>query len=130
MSVAATQAAIELQNNADTISPYQVISLLLDGAFERLEQAQQCYSQGDTGNGEIFIRKIIGIINGLRASLDMERGGEVAENLESVYEYIVERLLIVEKNPLEILAEVSDLLGEIKSGWDGISNTQMSVVGR
>ena len=65
----------------------------------------------------------IGIIGGLREALDSERGGELAGNLDRLYEYMIARLVEANtSNDTSLLDEVSALLLEVKSGWDGISH--------
>jgi flagellar protein FliS len=51
----------------------------------------------------------------------MEAGGEIAENLDSLYDYMLRRLMKAHaENDVAILDEVISLLREIKLGWDGI----------
>jgi flagellar protein FliS len=70
----------------------------------------------------VFISKAIAIIGeGLHASLDKKVGGELAENMSSLYEYMVKRLIDANlKNDITILDEVSGLLGELAGAWDSI----------
>ena len=68
------------------------------------------------------LHRAIGIIDGLRACLDHERGGDIAGNLEALYDYMTRRL--VEANVAdapEALDEVADLLTEIKSAWSQLT---------
>jgi len=110
--------------NADNISPYQVITLLLDGALERIDQAINHISDGDIDEASVLVHKAIGIVGGLRDSLNLEEGGDIAGNLDSLYEYIVIRLeSIDDSTPLKTLEEVKNLLQEIYTGWDGIATT-------
>lgn len=108
----------------DTISSYDVIQMLLAGGLERIEQAARAFEQGDGEGWDIAISKALGIINGLRMSLDISQGGEIANNLDSLYEYSTRRLLEAHKavDP-QILVEVYDLIEEVKLGWDGISDS-------
>ena len=72
--------------------------------------------------GEL-LGKAIAIIGGLREGLDLRQGGELAANLDSLYEYMSSRLLQANRsNDVAIIDEVAGLLREVKSGWDGIAN--------
>ena len=65
----------------------------------------------------------LNILGGLQGSLDMERGGDVANNLSNLYDYMMRRL--VEANTVNdpaVLDEVSRLMGEIREAWIAIRN--------
>lgn len=122
MAIAVTRAAIEMEQRSDSVSPYEVIALLLDGALERVCQAKQTLAKGNTEEAGELMTRVIDIINGLRGSLDFEQGGELAENLDSLYGYIIQRLCDAEaETGDDILSETTKLLSEVKSGWDGIA---------
>ena len=64
----------------------------------------------------------ISIIDGLRVSLDKSVGGELVENLDALYDYMGQQLVIANmKNDVALLDEVAGLMREIKAGWDGIA---------
>ena len=61
-------------------------------------------------------------MGGLRQGLDIEKGGELAANLDSLYEYMTTRLMEANlKNDVAIIEEIAQLLREVKSGWDAIA---------
>ncbi len=122
MSIAVTRAAVEMEERAEDLSPYEVISLLFDGALERIDQAQVSLSSGQPTETDALITKVVGIVNGLRCSLDLEKGGEIAENLNNLYEYMDGRLKLAhEDSSGEILQETGKLLAELRDGWEGMS---------
>lgn len=103
-------------------SPHELVSMLMNGAIERISQARGALQRGDTARKGERIGKAIAIIDNLRASLDAEQGGEVAVNLASLYDYMERRLLQANlKSDDAALEEVQRLLKEIKAGWDGIA---------
>lgn len=109
------------------ITTYQVISLLLDGALDRIDQAIGHISAGDSQEAVMLVQKAAGIVVGLRENLDMDNGGEIASNLDNLYEYITHRLRTIDTStphtePLVILREVKNLLQEVHAGWSGISD--------
>ena len=114
------QLGLETQiNNA---SPHRLIQLLMDGALERLNGAKSAMERGDAATKGALIGKSLGIISGLRSSLNMDiEGTELPERLDNLYDYMGRRLLEASTfNKVEVLEEVIDLLKTIKSGWDGI----------
>lgn len=121
MSVAPTMAAKVMEEKASTLSPHQVISLLLSGAMERVAQAKSSIRDGNENDKVIFVGKLIGIVNGLRQSLNMERGGDIAVNLDNLYAYMTSRLESCKSDEeLLVLTEVGKLLDQVKNGWDAI----------
>jgi flagellar secretion chaperone FliS len=65
--------------------------------------------------------KAIRLINQLNATLDMERGQQIAQNLRALYLYMLERLTLANvTNDAGIISEVASLVQKLKSGWDPI----------
>jgi len=74
--------------------------------------------------GKAISHAITIIDEGLNASLDKKVGGELAQNLSSLYEYMGSRLLTANiKNDVAALDEVARLLTDLKSAWDDIRPT-------
>ncbi len=102
-------------------TPHRLIQMLMEGGLTRLAQARGAMDREQTALKGELIGKAIGIIGGLRNGLDMSAGGELAANLDSLYEYMVSLLLEANlKNVPEPLDEVADLLRNVKAGWDAI----------
>ncbi len=102
-------------------SPYRLVQMLMQGAADRLAAARGCIERGEVaGKGENCSRAIR-ILDELRDGLDMERGGEIAANLDRLYEYMNRRVVMGNlRDDPEAIDEVLRLLGEIRAGWDGI----------
>lgn len=122
MSINPTAAAQRLQDNQDSISSHELISLLMDGGLERIQQAKSCLNSGNEAEAEILLQKIVGIINGLRSSLNLIEGGEIAINLDALYNYMINRVSDSEEEQrIGVMSELENLLKEVKEGWDEIS---------
>ena len=107
---------------ASEADPHRLIQMLLEGALQRIAIARGAMQQGDIAIKGDRLGSAISIIEGLRSHLDRERGGEIAANLESLYDYMQQRLLQANlRNDVDILDEVAGLLRQIKAGWDGIA---------
>lgn len=102
-----------------TASPHQLILLLFDGALASIAVAKARMEEGNPEAKGLAISKAIDIIsNGLKVSLDLKAGGELAENLEALYDYMVRRLVHANlRNQPAVLDEVSTLLSDIRSAW-------------
>ncbi|HFE38088.1 MAG TPA: flagellar export chaperone FliS [Gammaproteobacteria bacterium] len=109
---------VSVQSGASYASPHRLILMLLDGALEKISSAKGYMQRGEIANKGNYISWAISIIEGLRISLDSDAGGEMAENLENLYEYMGRRLLEANANNDEtMLEEVADLLNTIKGAW-------------
>ena len=105
----------------DSADPHTLIQMLIDGAIERVNRAKLCMEQDNVAQKGENISKAISIIDGLRVSLDMKTGGEIADNLASLYEYMQRQLLQANmKDDTSKLNEVVSLMNEIRSGWMAI----------
>lgn len=121
MSIAQTEAAKKLEAFGNEVNSHKVISLLMEGALERISQARTAIEANNIDDAQILVDKLTAIINGLHNSLNFEEGGAVAENLDKVYSYILGRLEALPlEEALDALDEMQDLIAEIKTGWDAI----------
>lgn len=113
-----TQGLKEVVDNA---SPHALIKMMMEGALDRIASAKGFMERGSIPEKGKQIGWAISIIDGLRVSLDKSAGGELAENLERLYDYMMTRLLDANvKNEPAYLDEVSGLLREVKGAWDAI----------
>jgi flagellar protein FliS len=131
MAISAYQQ-VEVDNKVLDASPHELIAMLYDAALAALKLAKACMENGDLGGRGKAISKAIGIIDeGLKASLNLESGGELAANMDALYDYMGERLLQATlKNDITLIDEVSRLLTEMKLAWDGIGERKPQADGR
>ncbi|WP_227368277.1 flagellar export chaperone FliS [Halomonas sp. M20] len=116
-------ARVGVETGVMSASPHQLIVMLFDGAQASMRAARLHMQQGNVTEKGKSLSKAIDIVNnGLGAGLDHERGGEVAERLGSLYDYIVSLLLKANlKNDEQSLDEASQLLENIASAWREIA---------
>lgn len=114
--------SVNTQARAIEADPHRLIQMLIEGGLTRLAQARGAMERGQTALKGELIGKAIGIVGGLRQGLDIEKGGELAANLDSLYEYMTTRLMEANlKNDVAIIEEITQLLREVKTGWDAIA---------
>lgn len=112
---------IDTHSGVAEASPHQLVTLLLDGALDRISIAKGHMMRNEAAEKGQRIGAAISIIDGLRASLNMEQGGVMAANLTSLYDYMLRQLLDANLHDRkEKLDEVMSLLREIKEAWGAI----------
>lgn len=117
-----TQAYVEAQFN--TTGQGEVLLLLYDGAIKFLNQAKEKILEKDFGAKGILISKALDVINELESSLNMNLGGEIAENLHNLYVLCTTRLLQANlKLDIKLIDSVIDVLAGLRSAYAEILNT-------
>lgn len=118
---AAQYRKVGVQSNVETATPHKLIEMLLDGALSKLHLARGLMEQKQIAAKGEQISWALAIIDGLKAALDLTAGGEVAANLDALYDYLMRRLVVANlDNDVAVLDEVARLLNEIRLGWNGI----------
>ena len=111
-------AQIDIETSVNTATPLQLIIILYDGALSAISAAKGQMQQMKYAEKGRLISKAVGIIEGLRAVLDHERGGEISRNLNDLYEYMNRILTMANlKNEPDKLDEISGLLNELREAW-------------
>lgn len=117
-----TYANVGLESGVAAADPHKLILLLYQGALLAIASAKnQILRKEISAKGQSISKAIAIIDQGLKASLDKNAGGELAQNLSALYDYMNQRLLIANlKNDLTALDEVSGLLTDLKGAWEEI----------
>jgi flagellar protein FliS len=120
-----TYAQVGVQTGAMSASPHKLITMLYDGARAAIARAKFNLDNGEIVARGNAISKAIDIVdNGLRAVLDHEAGGEISASLESLYEYMVRRLMLANlHSDSAMLDEVDRLLENLASAWAQIDES-------
>lgn len=126
---ASAYANVGIETGVIAASPHKLIVMLFEGAITAISNALQFMETNKVAAKGQSISKAIAIIdNGLRASLDKKVGGEIALSLDALYEYMSNQLLLANLNNDKVkLAEIRDLLRDLKTTWDAIAPIPVSV---
>lgn len=118
-------ANVGMETGVVAASPHKLIVMLFDGALVALNAALSGMRSGNIAEkGKSISKAILIIDSGLRAALDKKAGGEIAEGLDSLYEYMSGRLVAANvTNDPAILEEVQRLLIELRDAWNAIADT-------
>ncbi|HEX8601053.1 MAG TPA: flagellar export chaperone FliS [Pseudoduganella sp.] len=117
-------AKVGLETGIAAATPHKLVAMLYDGAILALINATTHMKSGNIeAKGKSISHAIQIIDNGLKASLDKEVGGDIARNLDALYEYMSSRLLTANlQNQVEILDEVRGLLTDLRDTWNQIGD--------
>jgi len=125
---AAAYRAVRSHGLVAEASPARLVQIMFEHILAQLAAAQGSMERikDNLPLSEVISKgkslgKAIRLINQLNATLDMERGREIAENLRALYVYMLARLTLANAiNDARIVAEVASLVRKVKSGWDQI----------
>ncbi len=123
-------AMVGMETGVAAATPHQLILMLFDGALLSLANARRHLAGGAVADKGMAIGKALAIIDGgLKASLDLEAGGEIARNLYALYEYIEQRLVEANlRNDADLIAEAMRLLRELQGAWQEIGERTVATV--
>lgn len=112
---------VGVQTGVEAATPHKLIKMLINGAVEKVQLARASLERRDIQRKCEMVSWAMQIIDGLRGSLDMKAGGDIATNLDALYDYMLRRLLDGNlQNDMAAFDEVAKLLGELREGWNGI----------
>lgn len=118
-------AQVGLETGVNSASPHRLIVMLYDGAIEAIKRAKLYTEMSDTVEKVKAIDKALRIISdGLVAALDVKTGGDLAEQLLALYQYIGKELVLANaKSDPAKMQECMTLLEDLRSAWLEIGNT-------
>ncbi len=125
---AAQYRAVRSHGLVADVTPARLVQIMFEHILSELAAVQGCMERikDNLPLSEVIAKgkslgKAIRLINQLNATLDMERGRHIAENLRALYEYMLARLTLANAtNDARIVDEVASLVRKVKSGWDHI----------
>jgi flagellar protein FliS len=125
---AAAYSSVGVETGVSTSDPHKLILMLFEGALLQIGTAVIALEKKDVPTKGMAISKAIEIIlNGLKVSLDYEAGGELAQRLGALYDYMTQRLLYANlHNSRPAMDEVTQLLTDLKSAWEAIGSSEQA----
>ena len=109
----------------DYANQVELVQMLFSALLESMSEAEGHMQRGSVELKCKSIARADKIVQGLRITLDHERGGELARNL-ALYEYVSRRLLHANlRNDVESLREARGLMGDISSAWEMLPSVML-----
>ena len=119
-------ASVGLQTGVTAADSHGLVLLMYDGALEALARGRRHMEGGQIAAKCADLSMATNIIaEGLKASLDLNVGGELAQNLADLYDYMADRLVLANQhNRPELLIEVTELLRQLRDAWKQIGKAK------
>ena len=123
-------ANVGLETGVVAASPHQLIIMLYEGAELAVRMAIKHINEGDLAKKSAAITKASTIIlEGLRAALDPHQGGDLAPQLDALYDYMNQRIMLAHlNNQVAPLEEVLGLLRELHGAWQQIGTSARNAI--
>jgi flagellar secretion chaperone FliS len=117
----AAYRSVSVHGGVDNADPHRLVQMLLDALAERLITARGCIERGETARKAKLLHSCVTLVAELRGSLNLTEGGELAQNLDNLYDYMTRRLLQANvQSDVAVVIEVLGLLNEIRGAWVAI----------
>ena len=114
---------VSVDSQLTAASPHKIVQMLMAGAIERLIQGKAAMQAGNIPVKGERLGKALDIIISLRSCLSMDDGGDIAKNLDQLYEFMITQISAANhKNDPQPIDDVVDIIREIKGAWDQIPN--------
>lgn len=112
---------VGVHGGVSSADPHALVLMLMNAAMERMAIARGCIARADLMRKASVLHSCVTIIAELRNSLNLTEGGELAQNLDDLYDYMIRRLMLANAgNDARLVLEVSHLMEELRSAWIAI----------
>jgi flagellar secretion chaperone FliS len=120
--MALNYAANTYQKTAvETAEPLQLIIMCYDVAIRDLNDAKALHENSRMDEAYTKIRHAQDIVTELLVGLDCERGGDIARNLNRLYNFILRQLIgINSRQDTSVYGHLVKILAELKEAWEEI----------
>lgn len=109
---------------AQGATPVQQVALLYDRAIASLREAIEAIDNGEIERRWRANTRAVEIIAALWSGLDMENGGEIAENLRRLYVFVMNRLRDVDlRNDAQAARDAIDILDPLRQSWHELARS-------
>lgn len=106
-----------------TADRVRLVIMLYEGAIRFNRRAKDAIEKGNSDARASSINRSIEIISELLGALNFEEGGEIARNLQALYQFSIEQLMLANaKNDARPIEAVNRVMAELKAGWDHIAS--------
>jgi flagellar protein FliS len=116
-----------IRSDTGSNSQIELIVKVYNGAINNLSRARRSIQSGDISSGYQAFEDSKKFLVHLYTTLNMEKGGEIAQNLSSLYSFLINEINLVQASrDLKQLDEIMAILSNVKEGWMELSQQSKS----
>lgn len=122
-SAAKAYGEVAVQSGIAASSPHKLIDMLFDGLIDSINKGRGAMARGEVEEKGKALGKAARILEeGLKAGLNLEQGGELADNLRNIYDFCIVELTTANlKNDENKLEDVLKIIEPIANAWKEIA---------
>lgn len=111
-------ANTHVETSVSEASPHKLVEMLYEGVLKNITLAKVFMEQRDYEKKSLHINKALSILIFMRESVDLDKGGDVADNLYALYDYCHRTVLNASvKNDIELLDEIAEYIRGLHDAW-------------
>jgi len=119
-----------LRTQVRSSAPLELVVLLYDAALRFTATARDAMARGDIPARRAALSKAMAVVDELQASLDMERGGQIAEELDRLYDWIRECFTeAITKQSVRPIDDALRVLETLRGAWRQIATAPQTTIG-
>lgn len=118
------------QTEIQSRTPLELVVMLYDGALRFMREAREAVARRDVQTRHQAVSRTLAIVAELQRTLDLEAGGSIAESLDRLYAFVVERLMEASmKQDVKPLDEAIRVMSTLREGWVDIAAPSRQATG-
>jgi flagellar protein FliS len=119
-----------LQTQVQASTPLERVVLLYDAALRSIDAARDAMTRGDLKARRPALNKVLAIVGELQNTLDMERGGAIAADLDRLYDFVLTRVLdVITTQDAAGLDDAQRVMAPLREAWQGIAAATVAEAG-
>ena len=113
-----------VETSVSEATPHKLVDMLYEGLFKNLTLVKVFIEQKNFEKKAEHMSKALAIVNSLRAGVDFDKGGDIAQNLFAIYDYAYRQLFRASaNNDVTLIDEVNDLIKPLREAWSELPDT-------
>ena len=112
-----------VETSVSEATPHKLVDMLYDAAIRHLKVSKVFIEQKNYEKKAFHLNKSLSIINGLKVGVDVQNGGEIAENIYALYDYCYRTVFGASReNSLEKIDEILAIFQGLSEAWKQMPN--------